>query len=97
MTKADIVERIARSTGLTRVETEAVVEGFMILVRQALAEGQTVDLRGFGAFRVQARAPRLARNPATLEPVRVAARRVAVFRPARELRAAVEAGAAPRP
>lgn len=97
MTKADMVERIATATGLTRVETEAVVEGFMVCVHDALAAGQGVELRGFGAFRVQERAPRVARNPSTGEVVDVPARRVPVFRPARELRLAVDDAAAHDP
>ena len=100
MTKADIVERIAAATGLTRVETEAVVEGFMICVREALVRGDGVELRGFGSFRVQERAARLGRNPASGEPVPVPPRRLPVFRPARELRLVVDPegfGAAPDP
>ena len=86
MTKNDIVDRIAQATGLTRVETEAVVSGFMVCVSDSLADGERVELRGFGVFDVADRAPRRARNPSTGESLSVAARRVPVFRPSRDLK-----------
>ncbi len=91
MTKSELTDRIAQATGLTRVETEAVIEGFMICVREALVEGNRVDLRGFGAFHVQHRAARLARNPSTGKEIAIAARYRPAFRPARDFAAAVEA------
>ncbi len=91
MTKAELTERIAEATGLTRIETEAVIEGFMICVREALVEGNRVDLRGFGAFQVQHRAERSARNPVTGKEIAIPARYAPVFKPARELRDVVAA------
>ncbi len=93
MTKAQIVERVALATGLTKLETEAVVEGFMQTVIEAVASGDGVELRGFGSFRLRERAARTARNPSTDEPVAVPARRVAVFKPAAEFRRAVSSDA----
>ena len=93
MTKADIVDHIARATGLTKIETEAVVNGFTATVIQALVEGETVELRGFGSFRSQYRAPRTARNPRTKEVVEIDARYVPVFKPARDFREAVDRAA----
>ncbi len=90
MTKADIIDRIAGGTGLTKIETEAVVNGFIATVVQALVEGESVELRGFGSFRAQHRAPRSARNPRTKETVEIAARHVPVFRPSKDFRQAVE-------
>ncbi|MFN3596267.1 MAG: HU family DNA-binding protein [Rubricoccaceae bacterium] len=89
MTKAQIVDRIAAATGLTKLETEAVVDGFMRTVISAVAEGDGVELRGFGSFRAQARAARTARNPTTDEPVPVPPRVVPVFKPAAEFRRVV--------
>lgn len=85
MTKAEITERIAQATGLTRIETEAVIEGFMVCVREALVQGNRVDLRGFGAFHIQHRAARVARNPATGEDLDIAERYRPAFKPSREL------------
>ncbi len=65
MTKADIVDIISSSVGLTKVETEAVVNGFMETVIDAMKRGETIELRGFGSFKVVKRAQRVARNPKT--------------------------------
>ena len=93
MTKADIIERIAVGTGLTRVETEAVLDGFFYTVISALAEGNSVELRGFGSFRLRERAARIARNPQTGEQVAVPAHVVPVFKPAKSFREKVADGA----
>ncbi len=90
MTKAELTDTIAQATGLTRIETEAVIEGFMVCVREALAAGNRVDLRGFGAFHVQHRAARTARNPVTGEDLEVAERYRPVFKPSRDLVRAVD-------
>ncbi|MFQ5571317.1 MAG: HU family DNA-binding protein [Rhodothermales bacterium] len=90
MTKADIIDRIAHGTGLTKIETEAVVNGFIATVVQALTEGDSVELRGFGSFRAQLRAARIARNPQTKEEVRIEARYVPVFKPSRDFRDTVD-------
>ena len=90
MTKAEIIDRIAHGTGLTKIETEAVVEGFIATLKAALKEGRRVDLRGFGTFKVQQRAARTARNPRTNQEVEVAAHYVPVFKASRELQKAVD-------
>ena len=90
MTKAQIVDQIADATGLTKIETEAVVDGFMHTVIEAIVEGEGVELRGFGSFRAQHRAARTARNPRTNEPVPVEARTLPVFRPAAEFKRRVQ-------
>lgn len=89
MTKADIVDRIADGTGLTKLETEAVVDGFVITVMEALESGDAVELRGFGSFRVRERAARMARNPQTDEPVEVPRQFVPSFKPSRAFRKVV--------
>jgi nucleoid DNA-binding protein len=90
VTKADIVERIAAGTGLTKLETEAVVNGFIHTVKDAMMRNERVDLRGFGCFLVQERAPRAARNPRTNEPVPVPATRIPSFKPSKEFRKQVD-------
>ena len=90
MTKAQIVDQIAAATGLTKIETDAVVDGFMETVTAAVASGERVELRGFGTFRAVARAARTARNPHTAEAVPVPARRAPVFKPAQDFRRRVE-------
>ncbi len=53
MTKADIVDRVASGTGLTKIETEAVIEGFISTIISMLKEGYGIEIRGFGSFRVK--------------------------------------------
>lgn len=90
MTKADIVDRIAEGTGLTKIETKAVVEGFMSTVQGAMEQGRRIELRGFGVFEVEHRAPRTGRNPQTNEPVPIDDRYEPVFRASDQFREAVD-------
>jgi nucleoid DNA-binding protein len=87
--KADIVTQIASGTGLTRVETEAVVEGFLASVIEAMREGEHIEIRGFGTFKVKHRAPRIARNPRSGESVAVPSLYTPTFKASRELRSLV--------
>lgn len=89
MTKADIVDVIASATGLTKVETEAVVDGFISTVINSLKEGKNIEIRGFGSFKVKKRRGRMARNPRTGEQVRVEEHYVPLFKVSKELKALV--------
>lgn len=86
MTKSDIVDRVAEGTGLTKLETEAVVDGFLKTVIDALCHNEHVELRGFGTFRVKERAPRIGRNPRTGEVVDLDGQFVPHFKVSREFR-----------
>ena len=86
MTKADLVDVISQGTGLTKVETQAVIDGFLATISYALQQGERVDLRGFGNFKVVKRQPRTARNPSTNQPVHIPARHAAVFKPSKDLK-----------
>lgn len=98
MTKADLVEQVSEAIGpgLTRKECALVVDGFLNAVKAALVEGENIEIRGFGTFKVQSRRSRVARNPRTGEQVDVPSREVPVFKPSRHLRADVEAASARR-
>ena len=89
MTKADIVEQIAGRTGLTKTDTSLVVEGVLEALKNALITGETVEIRGFGTFKIKKRAARRARNPRTGEPVTIPEKFVPTFKPSRELKDAV--------
>ncbi len=86
MTKADIVEHIAQHTGLTKTDTSLVVEGVIETLKNALIDGDTVEIRGFGTFKVRRRAARRARNPRTGEPVDIPEKYVPTFKPSRDLK-----------
>lgn len=94
MTKADLVEQIADAIGpgITKQECKLVVDGFLAAVREALARGERVDLRGFGTLSVRHRKARQARNPRTGEPIEVPERTAPVFRPSIHLRSLVDQG-----
>ena len=89
LNKGKIIDIVAEGTGLTKNETAAVVDGFLATISWALTQGQQVALRGFGAFRPAQRAGRHFKNPHTGEAVFVGAHRTAGFRPAKELRHAL--------
>lgn len=84
MTKADIVEEISRQTGLTKIETKAVVDGVFASIVEAISTGKRIELRGFGIFNHKSRKPRMARNPKTGEQVPLERRYVPVFKPSPE-------------
>lgn len=89
MTKADIVDIIASGTGLTKVETEAVVDGFIQTVIASLRDGKNIEIRGFGSFKVKKRKGRMARNPRTGEQVPVEDHYVPIFKVSKELKSIV--------
>ncbi|MGA0046073.1 MAG: HU family DNA-binding protein, partial [Candidatus Kapaibacteriota bacterium] len=67
-------------TGLTKFETKAVVDGFLLSVIESLSEGKRIELRGFGVFSVKSRKPRMARNPRTGDPVPLEERFIPTFK-----------------
>ena len=86
MTKSDIIKEVADGTGLTKVEIEAVLDGVILSISEALKRGERVDLRGFGSFVIKQRAARDARNPATREIVRLKERFIPAFKVSRILK-----------
>ena len=90
MTKADLVEKISDKIGLTKKQTELVVNTILDSITNALANGQKVELRGFGSFRVRRRNPRLGRNPKSGAKVEVPAKQVPFFKAGKELREMVD-------
>jgi len=86
VTKADIVDVIASATGLTKVETEAVVDGFIQTVINAMKEGKNIEIRGFGSFKVKKRKGRMARNPRTGDQVMVGEHYVPIFKVSKEMK-----------
>lgn len=92
MTKADIVEIVASGIGLTKIETEAVIEGFLNTVIQSLREGKGIEIRGFGSYRVKSKKGRMARNPRSGEKVFVEEHYVPVFKFSKDFKLAVDQG-----
>ena len=86
MTKQDIDDTVAEATGLTKVETEAVMNGVMATIIDSLGRNERVELRGFGTFGVKHRMPKKARNPGTGEAIYLPERHVPTFKPAKHMR-----------
>ena len=82
MTKAEIVNEISRQTGIDKASVLSVVEGFMTAVKDSLAHGENVYLRGFGTSQIKQRAEKLARNISKNTTVIVPAHNVPAFKPA---------------
>jgi integration host factor subunit beta len=90
MTKAELVEKVAEKIQLTKKQTEAVVNIMLACITEALSEGDKVELRGFGSFRIRNRNPREGRNPKTGDTVQIPAKRVPFFKAGKELREMVD-------
>ena len=86
MTKQEIVNIVSEATGLTKVETEAVMNGVMTTIVESLGRNDRVELRGFGTFGVKHRMPKKARNPGTGETIFLPERHVPTFKPAKHMR-----------
>ncbi|MBE0565154.1 MAG: integration host factor subunit beta [Krumholzibacteria bacterium] len=87
MTKAELVEIIAAETGVSKKDTGQIVELIMDNIGRALLDGDRIELRGFGSFKVKTRGARQARNPRTGDSVAVPAKRVPFFKASNELKA----------
>ena len=89
MTKADLVEEVSGKTGLTRTDVAVVVDIFLEVVKKSLEDGNNIEIRGFGTFKIKQRKARKARNPRTGEEVPVPDRKVPVFKPSNEFKALI--------
>src|SRR5213592_124277 len=86
MTKAELVEDVARAAELTKKDAERLVEIVFESIIESLNHGEKIELRGFGSFRVRERGARRGRNPKTGDPVSIPAKRVPYFKPGKELK-----------
>ncbi len=86
MTKADLVERVAKEAEMTKKDAEQLVEIIFESIIGSLNKGEKIELRGFGSFRVRERDARKGRNPKSGAPVDIPAKRVAYFKPGKELK-----------
>lgn len=82
MTKAEIVNEIAKTTGIDKATVLSVVEQFMTVVKDSIAHGENVYLRGFGSFVVKQRAEKTARNISKNTTLVIPAHNIPAFKPA---------------
>ncbi|MBM3876443.1 MAG: integration host factor subunit beta [Verrucomicrobia bacterium] len=98
MTKRDIVVRISEETGLIQQHVLDVVQKTLDHISEAVAKGDTVELRNFGVFEVKVRKARIGRNPNSPErDVPIPSRAVVKFKPGKEMRESVLKLSPPKP
>ena len=79
MNKTELIEAIAKESGLKKKDAEAALVAFVDVVEKALADGDKVQLVGFGTFETKTRAAREGRNPKTGETIKIAASKYPAF------------------
>ncbi|MBI5218238.1 MAG: integration host factor subunit beta [Bacteroidia bacterium] len=83
MTKADIINEIAKSTGIEKVSVQKTVEAFMEHLKVSMVKSNNVYLRGFGSFIVKKRAEKTARNISKNTTIIIPAHYIPAFKPAK--------------
>jgi len=83
MTKADIINEIAKSTGIEKITAQKTVEAFMDTVKGCMIKGNNVYLRGFGSFIIKKRAKKTARNISKNTTIIIPAHNIPAFKPAK--------------
>jgi integration host factor subunit beta len=86
MTKAELVDQVARTTQLTKKHAEIMVNTVFDSIVDSLKDGEKIELRGFGSFRIRQRGSRTGRNPKTGARVDVPSKSIPYFKPGKELR-----------
>jgi DNA-binding protein HU-beta len=86
MIKADIVNRVAESSEVSRVKAAVAVDTILDAMRAALSEGKRIELRGFGVFTVRERKRGIGRNPRTGVEVAITPGKTVRFKPGKELK-----------
>ena len=86
MNKTELLAAAAESTGLTKKDTEKVLNAALESIAAALAQGDKVQISGFGSFEVKEREARVGRNPQTGEAMEIAASRIPAFKAGKALK-----------
>ena len=86
MNKTELIAAAAQSAGLTKKDTERVLNAAIDAMTAALVKGEKVQLSGFGAFEVKEREARIGRNPHTKEAIEIPATKVPVFKASKALK-----------
>lgn len=86
MTKAEIVNEISKTTGIEKAAVLETIEKFMEVVKDSLAHGEPVYLRGFGSFIIKVRSEKTARNISKNTTIIIPAHNIPAFKPAAEFK-----------
>ncbi len=90
MNKAELVNKVASKTGLTKKDSEKALNATVESISQALSKNDKVQLVGFGTFEVRKRAARKGRNPSTGKEINIPASKVPAFKPGKALKEKVK-------
>ncbi len=85
MNKADLIEAIAKDVDLSKADAGKALDSLTRRITQSLKKGENVTLVGFGTFSVTKRKARTGRNPQTGETIKIKAKKVAKFKPGKDL------------
>lgn len=86
MNNADLADRIATDSGLSKADARKVVDGVFAAIAEAAAKGEEVSLNGFGKFKVKDTPAREGRNPSTGATIQIAAAKKLSFAPAKAVK-----------
>lgn len=90
MNKTELVTALAEKTGVSKKDTEQVLNAFFSTVQETLKQNDKVQIPGFGSFEMRERAARTGRNPHTGETIEIAAAKVPAFKPGKSLKDAIQ-------
>ena len=90
MNKTELINAVAERADLSKKDSEAAVTAVFEAIKDALVEGEKVQMVGFGSFEVKRRAERLGRNPQTKEAIKIPASKAPVFKPGKALKDAID-------
>ena len=90
MNKTELVSSVAEIAGVSKKDTEQVLNAFFSTVQKTLKQDDKVQVPGFGTFEVRERAARTGRNPHTGETIEIAAAKVPAFKPGKGLKDAIQ-------
>lgn len=90
MTKAELISSVAKKTGIEKSVIASVIEASMDSIKETMAEGDNIYLRGFGSFILKNRAEKVARNISKNTTITIPAHRIAAFKPAKEFQKSIK-------
>ena len=90
MTKADLIEKIFEKIGLSKKESQEIIEILFDTMKQTFIEGESVKITGFGTFNIRQKMSRRGRNPKTGEEIEITPRRVITFRTSNQLKSVMK-------
>lgn len=83
MNKKDLTSKVAKQTGMSVADTAKSIDAVFQFIRESVSAGNSLTIKGFGGFSIGSRVPRKGFNPATKQPMQIAARKVMKFKPSK--------------